>query len=397
MITRGITILLTLLLSSFLLFTACDVMSDKGIDESLDTVPNVSLIKGAENVSVRVNSGTTSNFQLELDNIEWNNLISNGAKEGWCIAWKDPIARGNATYDGLGIYSTQGDKQFDDVNRLFTLKSAIEKADPDITWREIQVAIWVMVPFQEFDMNMPVNELPSYLRTNGQPNFDKEKVQFIIDTVRGNSTPKTASFPGLINNSETNVTTKTMCVIGTDSDTQTLIVPCDETAFAYGGTKEADFNGLAGDTENGVSQDPYAHCFPDDEDIDDTRWGWTNGALGEGTYSFPLYAGAAQCNLSKGQYSGDVEIVYEGSTVTVTFTAAPGVTFYQEDGESETHLYVGNLKMPATGAAPGNYPNNDDVISSSDTEVVYEVTGVSGDIYVIAHAVMAGYEAPEID
>jgi hypothetical protein len=390
MITRGIIALLSILIASVLMFAACDVISEKGLDESLDIVPNVTAIKGAQNATIRVNSGTTSNFLLELDNIEWNTLISNGTREAYCIAWKDPIQRGNATYEGVGVYSTANDKQFASVNRLFGMKNALQKADPGITWKEIQIAVWELLPFQEFDMNMPVREMPSYMRDGDQPAFDKDRVRFILDAVKGslNSNP-------LLVNSETNTTEKTMCVIGTKEDTQTLIVPCDETAFAYGGTKEADYNGTAGATENGTSLDPFAHCFPDDEEISATQWGWSNGKLGHGTYNFPLYAGAAQCNLSKGQLAGNVEIVYEGSTVTVTFTAAEGTSFLQEDGKSETHLYVGANKMPDSGAAPGKYPNNNDVVSSTETEVVYQVTGVSGDIYVIAHAVMTGYEDDE--
>ncbi|PWN07830.1 hypothetical protein [Rhodohalobacter mucosus] len=396
MLSRGKLILLFLSFS-LLAFAACDVTSEKALDESLEPVPKVSAIKGADNASIRVNNGTTSNFSVDIQNVEWNTLISNGEREAYCIAWKDPISRNNAIYEGVGVYSTDGDEQFANINRLFSMKNELMKNDPELTWREIQVAVWILVPFQDFDMNMPASELPEEVRSNGQPNFNKEKVQDIVDAVLSRSAAKTTSFSGMASSTTDDDYEKTMCVIGTNEDTQTLIVPCDETAFAYGGTKEADFNGLAGDTEDGVSLDPYAHCFPDDEEIEDTRWGWTNGALGEGTYTFPLYAGAGKCNLSKGQYSGDVEIVYEGSTVKVTFTAAPGVTFYQEDGESETHLYVGNVKMPASGAAPGKYPNNDDVVSSSDTEVVYEVTGVSGDIYVVAHAVMAGYEVPEVE
>src|SRR6056297_1279396 len=234
MITRGITALLFLFIASVLAFSACDVTSEKGLDESLDPVPNVTLIKGAENASITVNSGTNSNFRINIDNVEWNTLISNGEREAYCIAWKDPISSNNAIYEGIGVYSTAGDKQFADVNRLFSMKNALQKADPEITWREIQVAVWTLIPFQDFDMNMPVDELPSEVRSNGEINFNKNKVQFILDAVQNRSTAKTAEFSGLINSSDDSDDTE-MCVIGTDGDTQTLIVPCDETAFAYGG------------------------------------------------------------------------------------------------------------------------------------------------------------------
>lgn len=394
MITRGILILTTIVLSTLLFFTSCDVITDKGIDESLDPVPNVQLIKGAENASIVVNPGSKSNFTIDIHDVEWNTLISNGEREAWCIAKDTPISSDDASYNNIGIYSTEGDENFSDINRLFAIKSSLLKQDPDITWRDIQVAIWVLSPLQTLDLNSS-EDLP-FRGQNGELGFNRERVDFILDAVNNRSTSKSNLSTGQLANSDTyDSDEKTMCIIGTSVDNQTLIVPCDETAFAYGGTKLADFDGLAGDTDSGVSLDPYAHCFPDDEEISATQWGWSNGKLGQGTYTFPLYAGAGLCNLSKGQYSGDVTIEYAGSTVTVTFSAAPGVTFYQEDGSSETHLYVGSTKMPASGAAPGLYPNNDDVVSSSDTEVVFEVTGVSGDIYVIAHAVMNGFEEEE--
>ncbi|MFW6263907.1 MAG: hypothetical protein ACOC3E_00095, partial [Cyanobacteriota bacterium] len=229
MITRGIIAFLFLFLASILTFSACDVTSEKGLDESLDKVPNVTAIKGAENASIRVNKGTTSNFMIDIDNVEWNNLISNGEREAYCIAWKDPISSDNAIYDGVGAYSTENDEQFDDVNRLFSVKNALLKADPEITWREIQVAVWTLIPFQEFDMNMPVDELPSEVRSDGEANFDKDKVQFILDAVHNRSTSKTAGFSGIMNSESEEDEEETMCVIGTDENTQTLIVPCDET------------------------------------------------------------------------------------------------------------------------------------------------------------------------
>lgn len=391
MISRGILTFITIIIVSALTFAACDVISEKGLEESLDAVPNVTLIQGAEKASVTVNSGTTSNFSLTLDNIEWNTLISNGTRDGYCIAWKDPISRGNAIYDGVGVYSTAGDKHFESVNRLFGMKSALQKADPGITWREIQIAVWELLPFQKFDMNMPVNELPSYMRENGQPNFSKDKVQFIIDAVQGRSTAKTEAFSGLMNGTSSDGGSKTMCVIGTDENTQTVIVECDETAFAYGGELESNSTIQAGQVDlNGNSIDGFAHCFPLDGDITENQWGWSNGKLKEGnSYTFPFYAGAGRCILNNGQYAGDLEVDYENGKVTVKFIAAPGSSFL------ETHLYVGNEKMPNmnSNTGYGNYPYTSD---EEATEVVYEIE-ITGDIYVVAHSKVSGYEAPDED
>jgi hypothetical protein len=391
MITRGIIASLFLILASVLAFSACDVTSEKGLDESLDPVPNVTKIEGAENAAITVNRGATSNFMIDIQNVDWNNLISNGEREAYCIAWEDPISSNNATYEGVGVYSTEDDEQFADVNRLFSIKDALIKADPEITWREIQVAVWSLIPFQEFDMNMPVDELPSEVVENGQINFNKDKVQFILDAVHQRNTAKTAEFSGT-SNFWFGGKDKTMCVIGTNEDTQTLITPCDETAYAYGGNHNSNHWGIAGIP----GMDGYANCFPENLELTAARWGWTNGKLEEGQYSFPLYAGAGLCNLSKGQYSGDVNIDYSDGTMTVTFTAAEGTSFL------ETHLHASSDPLPRLNngrisVAPGQYSSNDKVISTTETEVIYEVDNLSGEVYVIAHSVMSGYETSDDD
>ncbi|PWN07831.1 hypothetical protein [Rhodohalobacter mucosus] len=385
MLYRGILALLVLAFT-IITFVACDVTSEKALDESLEPVPNVTAIEGAENASVRVNNGTTSNFTVDIQNVEWNTLISNGEREAYCIAWKDPISRNDAIYEEVGVYSTEDDEKFADINRLFSIKNELMNNDPELTWREIQVAIWVLAPFQDFDMNMPVSELPEEVRSNGQANFDKEKVQFIVDAVLNRSSAKTVEgFDGSADFWSFKKK-KTMCVIGTDKDTQSLITPCDETAFAYGGNHDADYAGIAGIP----GLDGYANCFPESPFRAPARWGWTNGKLEEGEYEFPLYAGAGLCNLSKGQYSGDVKIDYNDGKASVTFTASDGTSFL------ETHLHVSNHPLPRLRngritLAPGQYASNDDVVSITETEVIYEVNGLDGDVYVIAHAVMSGY------
>lgn len=237
-------------------------------------------------------------------------------------------------------------------------------------------------------MNMPVDELPSGVRSNGEINFDKEKVQFIIDVVQERNTAKTAEFAGT-SDLWFGGKDRTMCVIGTSEETQTLITTCDETAFAYGGNYDSNHWGIAGIP---WGLEGYANCFPAELSLTSSRWGWTNGKLEEGQYSFPLYAGAGLCNLAKGQYSGDVEIDYSDGKMTVTFSAAEGTSF------KETHLHASSEPLPRNGSgkisvAPGQYSSNDDVISSSETEIVYEVNDLSGKVYVIAHAVMTGYES----
>ena len=146
-----------------------------------------------------------------------------------------------------------------------------------------------------------------------------------------------------------------------------------ETAFAFGGD--------------------FAICFLDiDEDEDGNgdfnRWGWTNGPMGPGLYEFDIYAGAGQCDLSKGTLVGTLTVDYDGSTATVTYDVTAPY------GLAETHLYIGNDILASNGGdltvAPGQYPTIHDELASVSSDS-YTIGGLSGDIYVVAHATVDGF------
>jgi len=144
------------------------------------------------------------------------------------------------------------------------------------------------------------------------------------------------------------------------------------------------------ETAFATGSDVESTCFIEDGF---NRWGWTLGALPEGNYTFDLYAGAGQCDTDKGELVGLVSIDYTGGTASVTYRITnAGYSL------TETHLYVGSEAYPTakngkTTVAPGKYGNQhnlDDATSDS-----YTVDGLSGDIYIIAHAVVC--EGQEID
>jgi hypothetical protein len=160
-----------------------------------------------------------------------------------------------------------------------------------------------------------------------------------------------------------------------------------ETAFAFGGNDYAtcfigaDFDGVDGD--DGFN-----------------RWGWSNGPLTEGAYSFEIYAGAGQCDLTKGTFVGWLDIVYENGTATVTFTMTETDSETGEDYNLvETHLHVGNepLARDVNGeytVAPGQYSNIHGELMNVLTDE-YTVTGLEDEIYVTAHATVAGFPSEE--
>lgn len=141
--------------------------------------------------------------------------------------------------------------------------------------------------------------------------------------------------------------------------------PTSETAWAYGGG-------------NAI---PFAN-----------KWGWSNGAYGAGEYTLDLYAGAGQNDLSKGTHVGEVKVVYTGGTATVTYTAFEGYHF------SELHLWVGNTPLPIVGRgpravptdAPGQFPHKM-TFEPGVMTYTFNVSGLSGNIYVAAHAVVWGH------
>jgi hypothetical protein len=102
------------------------------------------------------------------------------------------------------------------------------------------------------------------------------------------------------------------------------------------------------------------------------NWGWSN-RIGPETYEgWTLWAGAGQCDTSKGLNVGTVDVAYVGNYVVVTYNVAfPYII-------KETHVYVDTGMFPQLDGknttAPGQY---------------YNASPFGGQlVYVIAHAVV---------
>jgi hypothetical protein len=144
--------------------------------------------------------------------------------------------------------------------------------------------------------------------------------------------------------------------------------------------------------------DTYATCFleidvePPIGKRDFSRWGWTNGPLMGGSYSFEIYAGAGQCDLWRGTLVGDLSVDYDDVTgdVTVIYDVDSGWGLY------ETHLFVGCDMLPMKNGkytvAPGHYGNiHEDLDGASSDTFMVNVDCLNG-IYVVAHAVVCEVE-----
>lgn len=176
-----------LIVITVLFSTSCEkTLTGSGPDlsESLDPVEEVQLIQGGENATITVNKSQTAYFNIEFRDIKPNNIIDNGFSSGWCIDWEKAINSNNGTYSAITLHSTDLVEKWKPVNYLLNIEQDLRNNDPDLTWREIQIVLWSLRANPEFKLEkVAVEDLPADFRTNGQPNFDSEKVRQILNMV----------------------------------------------------------------------------------------------------------------------------------------------------------------------------------------------------------------------
>jgi hypothetical protein len=170
-----------------------------------------------------------------------------------------------------------------------------------------------------------------------------------------------------------------MIYISCDQAPPKPVSSATETAFAFDGDQSGCFQNYSAFIDN------------------PNRWGWTNGTYGTGNYSWDIYAGAGQCDITKGTKVGVLTMNYTGTTATVTYSLSgtnpsTGLPYSLK----EVHLYVGSEEFPRDKQgdytiAPGQYPKK--ASSLSGQTYTFNVTGLSGNVYVIAHAVVDGFPA----
>lgn len=185
---KSITTIVLFLIVSGTVLNSCRNLTGESddISESLDPIENVVPIEGAENATISVNKSSDYYFSLEFANLEENEVIQNGfIGEGWCIDWQIAIDSDNGTYSGIQLYSTFNVEKWNPLNFLLNITDDLIEADPELTFREIQAAVWSLRGLPEFNLEaIPDEELPSRLRSDdGEANFSREKVATILEIV----------------------------------------------------------------------------------------------------------------------------------------------------------------------------------------------------------------------
>lgn len=155
-----------------------------------------------------------------------------------------------------------------------------------------------------------------------------------------------------------------------------------ETAFAYGGGT----NVIDGDITNS-----FLEIDEDDDTVGDfSRWGWSNGIIGDGHYVWDIYAGAGQSDTTKGTLVGALYVTHSGNDVEVIYDINPPYV------TQEIHLYVGSEILPRDNkarftVAPGQYPVVDETPSDPHYNP-YIIDNVEDGVYVVAHGVICGID-----
>lgn len=176
--------------AALLVTIACEEVADHNrneISDSLEPIEDVAKILGAENATLVVEKSDASYFNLEFQDIESNDVIANGISEGWCIDWQTPIDSNGGRYENITLYSTFRVEKWRALNYLLNVKDDLLQSDPDMTWQEIQLLIWSLRGYPKFDLNeIPIEDLPGRMTTNGEPNFRYERVNEILELVKNN-------------------------------------------------------------------------------------------------------------------------------------------------------------------------------------------------------------------
>ena len=353
----GVASVVTVMIGIMFAFTSCEQSTSTELEESFAEIKQVTAIESAQNTTMELQTGESQDSYFTVT------LGDGSTREGWCVEWDEPSIKG--LQEGVDLYSTQGKEEWKELNYFMSIKDDLRAEDPDLTYKEIQVAIWSLIDNPSFDVDKiaEYDNVDPRIFKDGEALFDVQKVKDILGRVeeRFQSTQQKTSLWDYF-------------VIFIKNKGQTVMVSA-ESAFAFGGD--------------------YATCFTDFSELRSKRWGWSNGPLGEGEYEFDIYAGAGRCDLGKGTLVGKLLVNYSSGTAEVTFKMTENSEFTEELYTMiTTHLYVGNDALPNIGGwmytvAPGLYGNVD--YHDNVNEYTYTIEGLSGDIYVIGHADVNGF------
>ena len=171
------TSLLIILLA--LAFFSCEIDKNpvKSFDEVAARVPDVELISGAENATVTVNmERQDSYFSVTIDNTSDHNGVYNA----WCAQLDVSIQLGKE-HAGTKLYAGERDKLFNKLRYVINKRSLYEAELSGLSWRDIQVAFWVLLETENYDLAAIESYIPSNFGS-----YNADYVNEILTDVRAN-------------------------------------------------------------------------------------------------------------------------------------------------------------------------------------------------------------------
>lgn len=188
--------ILAVLLAAFII-TSCDSSdSISGIEDSLSSVPNLTLIEGADNVSLTVNKDKNrSNFLVRVEGMDESAGIEEGTYPSFCALWDVPINSSNSNYDGVKLYDISNEPYWNKVNYIVGNLDNLYEEIEGLNWLEVQIAMWSVMEHKKFDLNtIEHDDLPRDVR---EGTYSMDRIDKVLDDVMTNYrdfNPETAPY-----------------------------------------------------------------------------------------------------------------------------------------------------------------------------------------------------------
>jgi hypothetical protein len=316
-------------------FISCDMNeSTVGTFEDLaNKLPNLTPIPGAENATLNVTrTNNESYFKVTVSNISGESTIKDGDYFAWCAHWSNPINTEGEEYNGVSLFSTLSDKNWNRLNYLLNQRRSYYENIPGATYKEIQAAIWKLIEYKKYD-----------IETNtALSGLNKEVVYQILSDVNQNGNnfkPGIGQISAVFADMSIHLTS--------NNTTQTVIL--EETAWAYGG-ETSTFSEL------NLS----------------AKWGWVIHYEVGDTLPFEFWAGAAQNDFTKGVQIGEGTIIKVGDNLRIK------LNLFSEYYIGDIHIFAHDV-LPTTDA-PGQFPFNENLgmVQSYERDIPFAGTFPGG-------------------
>ena len=145
------------------IFVSCDTDENPvgSLEEAVERIPDLQLIDGADNATVNVRSDRErSNYRFSVRSVTSNSIIANSVFYAWCVEMEKPISK-NQDLTGTKLYTTDKDPVFNKLAYIINNRGMLEQQNPGLSWKDIQVAFWVILETENMKLEKIADITPS--------------------------------------------------------------------------------------------------------------------------------------------------------------------------------------------------------------------------------------------